>query len=244
MAPERDHKYKERDSRIKKRKVPKRSTQDPRNTRASQPRNVHLYNDGPIEIKRHNSLVISDWDDTLFPTSWISDNDIDLTDLKARYRYTRYFDALDRQLYSMIKKVRKHSDLMIVTNAAKQWVYVTLTVLPKTAQILQDVPIVSARDGFQHMTEIQNWKRLTFKAELEKKTHYKNIVSLGDAHYEHLALVDLYNWNIIPHKYLKSVKFIRSTDCIDLLNQIMLIGGEIPKIVGAQRHLDLTLEIL
>ena len=69
-------------------------------------------------------------------------------------------------------------------------------------------------------------------------------MSIGDANYEHDALVGLYRWDVIPHKYLKSIKFTRSTNCIDLFGQIRMIGEEIKNIVHAQRHLDLTLDII
>jgi hypothetical protein len=207
---------------------------------------VKLYNNSKLLVTPVNSMVICDWDDTLFPTSWINKENIDLTDLRARYRYARYFDALDKYLSSTIKRIKKHGDLMIITNATRQWVLITLTVLPKTKKTLKDIPIVSARESFQHHCSIQDWKKYTFKAELSKKgrTHYKNIISIGDAHYEHRALVSLYRWDVIPHKYLKSIKFTRSTDCIDLFNQVRMIGTEIKNITSAQRHLDLTLDIV
>jgi hypothetical protein len=190
--------------------------------------------------------VICDWDDTLFPTAWVNEENVDLTNMQSRYRYARYFDILDKYLYSTLKQIKKCADLMIVTNATLQWIAVTLTVLPKTKKILENVPIVSARESFQKQCTIQDWKRHTFKAELQKegRSHYKNIVSIGDANYEHRALVDLYGWSVIPHKYLKSIKFTRSVDYADLFDQVKLIGNEIKNICNAQRHLDLTLDIV
>lgn len=207
---------------------------------------VKLYNNAKLPVDSKNTVVICDWDDTLFPTSWINEENIDLTDLRSRYNYTRYFDSLDKHLSATVKRIKKHGDLIIITNATRQWVLITLTVLPKTKEILTDVPIVSARESFQHHCGIQDWKKYTFKAELSKdgRTHYKNIISIGDAHYEHNALVGLYRWDVIPHKYLKSVKFTRSADYLDLSGQVRMIGEEIKNIIRAQRHLDLTLDIV
>lgn len=209
-------------------------------------KHVKLYNNLKLVVNRSNTLVICDWDDTLFPTSWINDENIDLTNIRARYEHTRYFDILDKYLYETIKLIKKHADLMIVTNATRQWVMITLTVLPKTRKLLMNTPIISARESFQNQCGIKDWKKHTFRAELEKegKTHYNNIISFGDANYEHEALVSLYKWDIIPHKYLKSVKFTRSNNYFDLLNQIRLIGIEGKNIINAQRHLDLTLDIV
>jgi hypothetical protein len=217
-----------------------------RRARSRDKKRVRMYNNSKLSVARDATVVICDWDDTLFPTSWVNDNNINLTDIRSRYMYARYFDALDKHLSNTVKRIKKHGDLMIITNATRQWVLITLTVLPKTKEALDDVPIISARESFQNHCGIQEWKKYTFKAELAKegRTHYKNIVSIGDAHYEHHALVGLYRWDVIPHKYLKSVKFTRSTDYSDLFSQIQMMGDEIKNIVRAQRHLDLTLDIV
>lgn len=219
---------------------------DIRKSKFSNKKKVKIYNNSKLSINKSNTIVICDWDDTLFPTSWINHERIDLTDIKSRYKYARYFDHLDKYLYDTIKKIKKNADLMIVTNATLQWIDITLTVLPKTKKILKNVPIVSARESFQSQCNMQDWKKYTFRAELQKegRTHYKNIVSIGDANYEHHALVSLYNWDMIPHKYLKSIKFKKSTNFIDLFDQVKLIGEHIPNIVDVQRHLDLTIDII
>jgi hypothetical protein len=207
---------------------------------------VKIYNNSKLLIDKSNTLVICDWDDTLFPTSWVNDKRMDLTDIKSRYKYTRYFDYLDRHLSNTIKKIKKNAYLMIVTNATLQWIAITLTVLPKTKKLLKNVPVVSARESFQSQCSMQDWKKYTFRAELQKegRRHYNNIISIGDANYEHRALVSLYNWGKIPHKYLKSIKFEKSIDCTNLFNQVKLIGEHIPNIIDAQRHLDLTIDTI
>jgi hypothetical protein len=214
--------------------------------RSRERKRVRLYNNAKLPIDPNSTIVVCDWDDTLFPTSWINEKNINLTDIRSRYTYARYFDSLDKHLSATVKRIKKYGSLMIITNATRQWVQITLAVLPKTKEALNGVPIVSARESFQHHCGIQDWKKYTFKAELAKegRTHYKNIISIGDAHYEHNALVGLYRWDVIPHKYLKSVKFTRSTDYTDLFNQIQMIGDEIKNIIRAQRHLDLTLDIV
>lgn len=209
-------------------------------------RKVRIYNNAKLSIHPRDTVVICDWDDTLFPTSWVNEQNINLTDIRSRYMYARYFDSLDKHLFATIRRIKKYADLIIITNATKQWLQITLTVLPKTKELLDDVPIISAREAFQHQCGIQDWKKHTFKAELSKdgRTHYKNIVSLGDANYEHNALIGLYRWDVIPLKYLKSVKFTRSADYSDLFGQLQMISNEIKNIILAQRHLDLTLDVI
>jgi len=73
-----------------------------------------------------------------------------------------------------------------------------------------------------------------------KKQKYHNILSLGDAEFEHNALVNLYKLDILPHKYLKSVKFIRSLEYNILIGQIAMIRQHITNICNAPRQIDMT----
>lgn len=206
-------------------------------------RTVHIYNNSIIDINRSNSLTICDWDDTLFPTSWVNLQNIDLLDPRYRYSNARYFDVLDKNLFNLIKRIIKKSDLLIVTNATLQWIDISLSVLPQTQSILKSVPIVSAREQFSTKCDMQDWKKYTFRSEiLKSQKNYKNIISIGDANYEHEALVALFKWDVIPHKYLKSIKFFRSTNKGEHLEQIKLIKKHIDQIIDATRHLDMVLK--
>ena len=44
-----------------------------------------------MEFSRKKTLIILDWDDTLFPTSWVLENKIDLTDPAIRAKYYKDF---------------------------------------------------------------------------------------------------------------------------------------------------------
>ena len=46
----------------------------------------------------------------------------------------------------------------------------------------------------------------------------------------------------IPHKYLKSVKFIKSNNYQTAIEQIIFIRKEIKEICKKKRHIDLTFE--
>ena len=90
---------------------------------------------------------------------------------------------------------------------------------------------------------MSEWKKKTFLDEIVKRanTHkYNNILSLGDAEFEHHALINLYDIKIIPNKYLKSIKFIKSADYDTLLEQIKMIRRYIGHICKTPRHIDMT----
>src|SRR2546423_12365702 len=61
------------------------------------------YNQKDLKIDPGNTLIIIDWDDTLYPTSWSVDNSIDLTDPKSRYKYIKHFELLDDYLSATLE---------------------------------------------------------------------------------------------------------------------------------------------
>lgn len=203
------------------------------------------FNIDHILTTRDKTLIIFDWDDTLYPTSWITKNGIDLTDPKSRYKHMGYFDKLDKYLSHLIKNANKLGQTIIITNAMPEWIELSLTVLPRLAKLIIDIKIISARKNYQHMSDMANWKVLAFRDYITKSnTKYANIISLGDAEYEHNALINLYKWDKLPHKYLKSIKFMRSIDYDVVMKQLDIMSKYMSSIVSAKRHLDLTFDLV
>lgn len=203
------------------------------------------YNKASLCVDNNNTLIIVDWDDTLYPTSWTMGNQIDLTSPTTKIKYMKYFRTLDDSLSSTLKHLKSHGEVMIVTNAMLEWVQLSLSVLPRTKEILSKIDVVSARARYQDKHKMSEWKKHTFLDEINKRTkikNYTNILSLGDAEYEHKALVNLYQINTVPHKYLKSIKFVKSTEISVLLEQLDLIKSTIKEICKSPRHLDLKFE--
>jgi hypothetical protein len=209
--------------------------------------NGKMYNKTLLSVDNTKTLIIVDWDDTLYPTSWTIGNQIDLTSPDARLKYTKYFRTLDSCLSSTLKKMKQYGDVLIVTNAMLEWVKLTLTFLPKTKHILEDVEIVSARSRYQNTYQMSEWKKMTFMDEINKRAKsksYTNLLSLGDAEYEHIALINLYKTKTIPYKYLKSIKFIKSTEISVLLEQLELIHSSIEEVCKSPRHMDLRFDTI
>ena len=205
--------------------------------------NKIAYNKKDLHISSENTMIIIDWDDTLYPTSWIVDNSIDLTDPKTRYKYMKHFEQLDSHLSSVLEHMKTLGDVIIITNALPAWIELAVSILPKTRQCLLNIDIVSARSRYQDHAKMADWKKHTFIDEIKKrskKQNYHNILSLGDADFEHNALVNLYKFEAIPHKYLKSIKFIKSTDYTVLIEQIKMIHKHISIICKMPRQIDLT----
>lgn len=204
-----------------------------------------IYNKKDLHISPENTIIIIDWDDTLYPTSWVMNNNIDLTDPNQRYKYVNYFEKLDDLLSATLCQIRVFGEVIIITNAMIEWIQLSVSVLPKTSKCLSKIEIISARQRHQNKTHMTNWKKHTFLEEITKramKRTYHNILSLGDAEFERNALVGLYNNALIPHKYLKSIKFIKSSDYEVVMEQLRMIKKYISNICKMTRQIDMTFD--
>jgi len=180
-----------------------------------------------IKINKHNTLFILDWDDTLFPTSWATKNNINLTNSQMRDQYVVHFQDLDRTLLSFFKNIMKHGKVIIITNALVDWVNMSSIVIPHTYHILRKINIISAREHYKNTTNnVMEWKKMAFQAIIDNdfnKTPLMNIISIGDAEYEHQALVALTHTHNHRIKYLKSFRLIRDPTYEQLIDQINVL---------------------
>lgn len=165
------------------------------------------------------NIIFIDWDDTLYPTSWIHNNNIDCTNKEDINKYKLFFLELDKSITNLLEILTSNNDnaVYIVTNANKKWVELCLLTLPKTKAIIEkDVIILSAKDNYNQKTNsIMDWKVLTFKdvvnnvyindalelGGLYAPLHTSppsqfigNVISIGDSNYEYTALLNLYEY--------------------------------------------------
>jgi hypothetical protein len=116
--------------------------------------------------------------------------------------------------------------------------------LPKTAQIINNnIPILSAREMYkgQFPNDMMEWKKHTFKHILQAPNNkFQNIVSIGDAEYEFLATINLYDQQAhVNNKYLKTIRLFLEPSFDTLLNQLDILSKNCDKIITCERHLDL-----
>ena len=199
-------------------------------------------------INKSNSLVILDWDNTLFPSTWVTKNFINLNNIinnnEERKKYLNLFAELDDLLVILFQNILEQSNLIIVTNAMPVWIKISSSILPKTKYLLNNIKVVSARKNHgSSSSDATEWKKLSFIDEVANIAQNPNIsvVSIGDASYEYNALINLYNKNRI----LKSVKFIEEPSFEILKDQIRVLNNNnhIKKIIMHKGHLDLVYKI-
>lgn len=201
-----------------------------------------------LNTGRNNTLIIIDWDDTLYPTTWTLENSINLAMPQTRYKYAKYFEYLDDKLSEMLQYLTTLGDVVIITNAMIEWIDLTTSMLPKTKKVLRNIEVISARSRYQNKVQMPEWKKHTFLEEYIKRSrskHYTNILSLGDAEFEYNALVNLHKHNVTQNnqgKYLKSIKFIKSSNYNELIEQLHMIKTNISVICSMPRHMDLVFD--
>jgi len=198
-----------------------------------------------MELNKNNTLIILDWDDTLFPTSWVNKHNIDIINMDKTI-YVKFFEKIDVSLSKLFRTLNKLGDVLIVTNALLNWINISSKILPVTNEIFknnQHMKFVSARGEYSSVTNNQNeWKKFAFINELKKRSHRKNInniISIGDAEYEYNALINLHNG--YHSRLLKAIKFVRYPDNNSIHEQINILHTAIRNICLHKGNLDLKL---
>ena len=194
----------------------------------------------------YRTLIIFDWDDTLFPTTWLVQNNIDLADKDVQNKYIILFSRLDNLLHRLLLVFSNKGQIVIVTNATLKWIDIALSMLPNTKQIIKNkIPVISARDHYQdkYPEKMEIWKKLMFKnitINYFKSHKLQNIISIGDAEHEFNALIDLYNeHSVVKDKLLKTVKFIKEPTFELLVDQLEVLNKCYLKLVDSKKHMDL-----
>lgn len=199
-------------------------------------------------ITKSKTLIIMDWDDTLFPTDWAIKNNINFTSAETRDQYMVYFQELDRSLYKLIKTSMKLGKVVIVTNALLDWIQISSLVLPNTYHLLKKIKIVSARGTYKSKSSVMmDWKMMAFRDVVNSEFSNEsllNVISIGDAEYEYQALIALKEHKKGTKKYLKSIRFIKDPTHDTLVDQLSVLTSAIVTIWNHEQHLDLKLESL
>jgi hypothetical protein len=200
-----------------------------------------------MDINNKTTLIILDWDDTLFPTSWINKNNIEFLSVENRtILYNKYFHKIDNNLEHLLYKLTNCGKVFIITNALLNWIDMSVNILPKTSKLLKKniIKIVSARGEYSHYTSnMTEWKKLAFKRELQsllQNTKINNIISIGDAEYEYMALINLYENNKQKYRLLKSIKFKRNPNIYEIDEQLEITYNAIINVCMHPNHLDLV----
>ena len=209
------------------------------------------------------NIFIIDWDDTLYPTTWVNKNSIDISRTNLLHDYRVYFLELDKTISGLLESLNQVGDVWIVTNANIGWIKSCLTTLELTRKIIinNKIRIVSARDSYSiNSSSPTEWKILTFQDIIEdiinkinrriKPNTFINIISIGDAMYEYMALINLDNFiktytNKLSYSgnkfkyFLKNIKFIEKPDFEYVIDQMNVLEKNKNNIINKMEFIDL-----
>jgi hypothetical protein len=203
---------------------------------------------------RGGSLVIFDWDDTLFPTSALADGG-HLKPSKDGSAPSKPFPAEELAACSaaalrVLAESRKFGNRLIVTNADHGWVHDSAArFMPSLAGELKDIPVISARSIFEpqgivdaKMRKVMCFWRVVqcFHSGPQGIWGLQNLISIGDSLEEQEATI-----KIAQHCpcYVKSVKLADRPSMRQLAQQLDLLvfTDQLAEIFYHVGNLDLEL---
>lgn len=183
---------------------------------------------------RGDSLVIFDWDDTLFPTTALASVEDFLLPLSLA-------DLADWSVAvaHVLRVARTVSSCVIVTNSDHGWVQETVARwFPGLASEMVGIPIISARSIFeaQGIADAQQRKVLCFQRIVQclcsgttGTEGTQSLVSIGDSLDEHEACMQ------VSHHfpcYAKSLKLLQRPTMAQLVQQLDVVSAHLPKILA------------
>jgi hypothetical protein len=203
----------------------------------------------PEEQAQRDCLIIFDWDDTLFPTTWLGEQGllgveeaVIIPEVDARLQ------ALADLVAVTLEAAKRRGSVAIVTNAEQGWVDVSCSAfMPSLEAHLAGVRVVSARGCHEEhgVFAPTRWKCSAFKELVgefysapggtDKPPRRRSIISLGDSEHEMHAL----KWvttNVDCHA--KSLKFVQRPCLQDLVDQHELVASLVDSVVDHEANLD------
>jgi hypothetical protein len=216
---------------------------------------THLENDDSI---RHDSpsvasdfvetLIIFDFDDTLFPTSWLQHGF--RSESLLNEHHTEQLKILAERVLQVLHMALRLGRVVIVTNGLEGWVEMCCEEdMPSLMQIFAKVDIVSARSKYENKSpDPSEWKRLAFQHEAELlefagatcATQY-NVIALGDSLHEQFAVKSLTEEK--ANYYGKFVKFLKAPTIDQLIAQHEFVASNLSDIVEHPGHLEVGIAL-
>ncbi len=143
-------------------------------------------------------MILVDWDDTLFPSSWFSALQISLKQSdELSSEQSNLLMAVEYSIVGLLSNLARLGQVVIVTNASKEWVVEGCSrLMPIVKEHLSRVRVCSARDSFAtvHPESPAMWKREAFSEAIDQYMESResfpicHVLSIGDSNDERRAL--------------------------------------------------------
>jgi len=196
------------------------------------------------------TLIFFDWDDTLFPTTWLRERGLLEEDALISPEQDVQLQALANLVAVTLETAKRRGGVAIVTNAEEGWVELSCRAfMPSLQNHLEGVRIVSARTNHEKhgLFAPTMWKCHAFAEVVAEfftsgpsdagaaQQQRRSIVSLGDSEHEMEAL----KWVTTGTEcYAKSLKFVQRPCLEQLMAQHELVADFVDEVVDHDGNLD------
>lgn len=195
----------------------------------------------------HNCIIIFDWDDTLFYTSFLSQNSLilDLYVENMPEQTSSIFKQIESVVYDILVTSLAKGDTYIISNSSKGWVeYSCGKYFPTITKLLERICIISSRSEYeeQYPKNYKAWKIESFK-DLVKKYNTNlvtNIISIGDSTYEIEAAHVL--GSSFKESYVKTIKFKANPTPKEMYKQLTMLQSKFGEIYSLVKNLNMKVE--
>ena len=111
-----------------------------------------------LKLKKFNSIIIFEWDDTLFPTSFLTPSRIFDENMNLNNNDKNILLKLEQAALKILTKSVEEGDVFIITNAINGWVENSAhRFYPNISQILDKIKIIYAKEEYEKFfQEMQN----------------------------------------------------------------------------------------
>ncbi len=187
-------------------------------------------------IKEATQIVL-DWDDTLLHSSCLADAGYKLPCLSPLPQAISEDCAnLAKMVIRLIKRAKKYARVMIITAADHWWVKACMEkFMPELIPHMNSIDVVSARKYQKTYMSPIDWKRATFRDELQKD-YLRNILSIGDGIPEQEAMRSL---GCPAGVLTKIIKLLPEPKVEVLIAQLENIIYALPDLLNSGENLDL-----
>ena len=196
-----------------------------------------------MELKKYNSIIIFEWDETLFPTSFLTpfrilDEHMNLSDNEKNKLL-----ELEQATLKILSKSVERGDAFIITNAINGWVENSAhRFYPNIIQILEKIKIIYAKEEYEKIFP-GNQKKCKIEAfsNLQNKYNRKlvtNIICIGNSLFEMEAgriLASKFN-----NAFIKSIKFKKKPKLDELLTQLKSLGDQFDSIHSFIKNISIS----
>jgi len=222
---------------------------DPRDSDSEHGSDDDSDSDDSSPLGAQDTILIFDWDDTLLPSTWITEQGLSLEPGSVPSdEQQSMLDELAEHSAHTLKVAKRHGKVVVVTNAERGWIEMSCQkFMPSMSSVLEDVSLLSARSAYeqQGIASPFEWKYLAFESEIRSfckgldEGVRMNVISFGDSAHEREALIRVTEQ--LKNCFTKSLKLVERPEVTQLLKEHQLMVGCFRDIVHHRGNLDLCI---